>query len=229
MTIADSVWLATALLHRGDIQASDFSVQEIIQKSLAARGEGYRPGVPVFTSKHCVANKPPNPLRYRMLFATTRGRRRLFRAGDPFHPDRQDGKIRPDKKDLAAEYQSLVDWYDEVYSRRPVSPPPHPLRNDMDPHQFPAGPGSNDASFLSVAEMRSGTVFVGPEGTIVLPQHLRQELDLKQGACLSIYREKDHIVLLPITDEFLGKVRGSLKGYDLLEDREREHRIEKNR
>jgi hypothetical protein len=37
-------------------------------------------------------------------------------------------------------------------------------------------------------------------------------------------------VLLPITDEFIRSLRGSLKGdYSLVEDREREHRIEKRR
>jgi len=228
MTIADSVWLATALLHRENSLALDFSVQEIIQKSLAASREGYRPGLPVFTSKHCVANKTPNPLRYRMLVETTRGRRRLFRAGDAFHPDRQDGRIRPDKKNLPAEYRPLVDWYDEVYfkQRDTSSQTPHEAAA---PHQFPANLRPDTTGLSGFDGIRSETAFVGPEGTVVLPPHLRQELNIKEGACLSIYREEDHIVLLPITDDFIRKVRGSLKGYDLLADREREHRIEKNR
>ncbi len=77
--------------------------------------------------------------------------------------------------------------------------------------------------------MRSETAFVGPGGTVVLPLYLQQELNLKEGSCLSIYRDKDHLVVLPITEEFIRSLRGSLKGYPLLEDREREHRIEKQR
>ncbi len=228
MTIADSVWLATALLHRENSQASDFSVQEIIQKSLATRHESYSPGLPVFTSKHCVANKAPNSLRYRILVETTRGRRRLFRTGDSFHPDRQNGKVRPDKKDLPSEFQPLVDWYDEVYSKE-AGTSSRTLPEAAVPHQFPVALNSGDSALTGLDGIRSETAFMGPGGTIALPQYLRQELGLKEGACLSIYREGDHVVLLPITDDFIRKVRGSLKGYDLLADREREHIIEKRR
>jgi len=229
MTIADSIWLATALLHREDSQAPDFSVQQIIEKaSFAKLVEGYRPGLSVYCSKHCVANKSPNPVRDRILVETVRGRRRLFRVGDSFHPDRQSGKIRPEKKDLPPEYQPLVDWYDQVYSKLSGGYP-RSLPKAAAPHQFPTDRKSSDESFAGLDGIRSETAFVGPEGTVVLPQYLRQALDLKEGACLSVYREGSHIVLLPITDEFISKVRGSLKGYNLLEDHEREHRIEKNR
>jgi len=228
MTIADSVWLATALLHREKSHASDFSVQEIIAKSLAARlVESYRPGLSVYCSKHCVANKSPNPVRDRILVETARGRRRLFRTGDPFHPDRQNGKIRPEKKDIPIEYQPVVDWYDQIYCKQGASSQSAPEVNTL--HQFPTDLRSGDSGIAGLDGMRSETAFVGPEGTVVLPLHLRREMDLKEGACLSIYRENDHIVLLPITDEFIRKMRGSLKGHNLLEDREREHVIEKNR
>jgi bifunctional DNA-binding transcriptional regulator/antitoxin component of YhaV-PrlF toxin-antitoxin module len=228
MTIADSIWLATALLHRENPAAADFSVQEIIQKTLATRRESYRAALPVFTSKHCVANKVPNPLRYRILVETTRGRRRLFREGDPVHPDRHDGKIRPEKDDLPLEYQALVEWYDEVYAKA-QSMPSQPVAKAVISHRFPMDSGSNDTSSSHVGVMSAETVFVGPDGTVVLPQLLRQELDLKPGACLRIYREQDRIVLFPVTDDFIRKMRGSLQGYNLLEDREREHRIEKER
>jgi len=76
--------------------------------------------------------------------------------------------------------------------------------------------------------MRSVTAFVGPGGTVVLPEYLQHELGLKEGSCLSIYREKDRIVMLPITEEFIRSLRGSLKGdFSLAEDREREHGVEK--
>jgi bifunctional DNA-binding transcriptional regulator/antitoxin component of YhaV-PrlF toxin-antitoxin module len=65
---------------------------------------------------------------------------------------------------------------------------------------------------------------------VVLPDWLQQEMGLKPGSCLSIYRDKEHVALLPITDEFIRILCGSLKGdYSLVEDRERDHRIEKRR
>jgi hypothetical protein len=65
---------------------------------------------------------------------------------------------------------------------------------------------------------------------VVLPDWLQQEMGLKEGSCLSVFRDKERVALLPVTDDLIGKLRGSLKGkYSLLEDREREHRIEKQR
>ena len=90
LKVADEVWIATALLHREHSKASDFSIEEIVER---ARKEGLheplRPGVYVHVVQHCVANRPPNPGRYRMLIETSEGRRRLFHTGDPYHPDRE--------------------------------------------------------------------------------------------------------------------------------------------
>src|ERR1700720_3375777 len=103
--VADEVWTAAALLHRQHPQAIDFTIEEIVDR---ARAEGLheplRPGVYVHTVQHCVANRPPNPGRYRMLFETAEGRRRLFRPGDPYHPQREGGKISPEAEDLPSGY-----------------------------------------------------------------------------------------------------------------------------
>ena len=48
-----------------------------------------------------------------MLFETTEGRRRLFRKGDPYHPDRDGSKITPAPEDLPGEYNGLLNWYEE--------------------------------------------------------------------------------------------------------------------
>jgi hypothetical protein len=48
-----------------------------------------------------------------MLFETSEGRRRLFRSGDPYHPDREKGKIIPDSGELPIEYEGLLAWYDD--------------------------------------------------------------------------------------------------------------------
>jgi hypothetical protein len=112
--VADEVWIATALLHRERPDTSDFSIEEIVER---ARREGLhaplRPGVYVHIVLHCVANRPPNPGRYRMLFETSEGRRRLFRKGDPSHPDREGAKITPEVEDLPAGYGELLKWYQE--------------------------------------------------------------------------------------------------------------------
>ena len=112
--VADEVWIATALLHRERPGCSDFSIEEIVER---ARREGLheplRPGVRVHVIQHCVANRPPNPGRYRMLFETSRGRRRLFRKGDPYHPEREGSKTTPDPGDLGSGYAGLLDWYEK--------------------------------------------------------------------------------------------------------------------
>jgi bifunctional DNA-binding transcriptional regulator/antitoxin component of YhaV-PrlF toxin-antitoxin module len=229
MTLADSVWLATALLHRENSKALDFAGHEIIEKATGEKlVKGFRPGLQVFVSKHCVANKSPNPLRHRILLETTRGRRRLFKQGDPFHPDREGGKIRPDRTELPAEYQPLVDWYDEIYSKGAPHPASALQPDSLD--ALPQLPKNPTAAFSGFDEMRSATAFVGSGGTVVLPDWLRREMGLEEGSCLSVFRDKERVALLPITDDLIRKLRGSLKGnYSLLEDRERDHRIEKLR
>lgn len=231
MRITDAVWTATALLHRENPKAEDFEVQEIVSRAVRERlVGGFRPGLQAHASGHCVANKKPNGGRHRMLYETRRGHRRLLRADDASHPDRN-GDVRPKKAELPKAYQSLVDWYDEVYSKQSAAgvPARPPATLDV-PHQYPPKTDAIDPVLDGLHEMRSATAFVGPGGTVVLPEYLQQELSLKEGSCLSIYRDKEHVVLLPITGEFIRSLRGSCKGdYSLIEDREREHRIERRR
>jgi hypothetical protein len=117
--VADEVWIATALLHRENPDRSDFTVQEIVVR---VRQEGLtpevRPGVQVHANQHCVANRPPNPGRYRMLVETAPNRRRLYRPGDPSHPDRRRAKSVPSRDEIPAEYHELIDWYEAKYSPR---------------------------------------------------------------------------------------------------------------
>ncbi len=86
--VADEVWIATALLHRENPEQTDFSVDEIVDRAVKEQIAGaIRPGVYVHAIQHCVANRPANPARYRMLLETGPGRRRLFRKGDAYHQD----------------------------------------------------------------------------------------------------------------------------------------------
>jgi hypothetical protein len=113
LKVADEVWIATALLHREHPQDPDFTVDQIVQR---AKQEGmskpFRPGVYVHAVQHCVANRPPNPGRYRMLFESAPGRRRLFRKGDSYHPEREGGKVIPEREDMPYRYEGLIAWYE---------------------------------------------------------------------------------------------------------------------
>lgn len=120
LKVADETWIAAALLHRENPSRQDFTVQEIVNRAAreAITGE-LRPGVYVHALQHCVANRLPNPARYRMLFATGKTARRLFRPGDAYHPARDGSKVVPAKEDIPEEYRHLVDWYlTEYVSKR---------------------------------------------------------------------------------------------------------------
>ena len=110
--VADEVWIATALLHRENPERHDFTPKEIEERAAKEDISGsLRKGVYVHALLHCVANLPPNPGRYRMLFETSHGRRRLFRTGDAAHPLRKGAKITPDRNAIPAGYHDLLDWY----------------------------------------------------------------------------------------------------------------------
>ena len=76
-----------------------------------------RKGVEVHVYLHCVANKEPNPGQYRMLFATGKSTRRLYREGDETHPKRH-GKVTPERGGIPPEYHYLLDWYTDEYAAR---------------------------------------------------------------------------------------------------------------
>jgi len=114
LKVADEVWIATVLLHREHPEKSDFTIDEIVERvRKLALTKQLRPGVYVHIVQHCVANRPPNPGRYRMLFETTPGRRRIFCKGDAYNPDREGGKITPRAEHLPHGYSGLLGWYND--------------------------------------------------------------------------------------------------------------------
>jgi len=114
LKVADEAWIAAALLQREHPEASDFSVEEIVERAhLEGLHEPLRPGVYVHVVQHCVANRPPNPGRYRMLLESADGRRRLFCKGDPYHPAREGSKTTPAPDEIPDEYTELLTWYRE--------------------------------------------------------------------------------------------------------------------
>ncbi len=46
-----------------------------------------------------------------MLVETAPGRRRLFRPGDYYHPEREDAKTTPNRENLPEGYKGLLSWY----------------------------------------------------------------------------------------------------------------------
>jgi hypothetical protein len=117
LKLADEVWLATAMLHRRKPECADFSIEQIVEfaktaKELRLLLQPLRPGFYVHVVQHCVANRPPNPGRYRMLFETAPGRRRLFRPGDSYHPKREGGKTLPQPDDFPENwFRGILTWY----------------------------------------------------------------------------------------------------------------------
>jgi hypothetical protein len=110
--VADEVWIATAILHRENPQKADFSVDEIVESARREQIAGaVRAGVYVHAIQHCVANRPANPARYRMLLETQPGRRRLFRKGDPYHQSREGSKVTPKPEEIPSGYGDLLKWY----------------------------------------------------------------------------------------------------------------------
>ncbi len=123
--IADEVWIATALLHREQPDRRDFTTNEIIER---ARQEAItselRPGLRVYVLLHCVANYPPNPARYRVLVATGKHTRRLFRQGDAYNDARRDSSFVPERAAIPTCYHALLDWYASDYAKqRPALDP----------------------------------------------------------------------------------------------------------
>ncbi len=115
--LADQVWVITALLHRENPSAADFSIGEIMARARTEPvSQPLRPGFHVHVVQHCVAGRTPNPGRWRMLVETAPGRRRLFRPGDAYDRARQGARSVPDLTALPADYRNLLDWYQRSYT-----------------------------------------------------------------------------------------------------------------
>jgi hypothetical protein len=112
LKVADEVWIVTALLHKEHPTQPDFTVEEIVERARKEKlTESLRPGVYIHAQMHCVANRPPNPGRYRMLFETPDGHRRLFLPGDTYHPQREGSKTMPSGQNIPEKYRPLLKWY----------------------------------------------------------------------------------------------------------------------
>jgi AbrB family looped-hinge helix DNA binding protein len=74
------------------------------------------------------------------------------------------------------------------------------------------------------------TIFttVSSKGQIVIPAHLREDLGISAGMRVAIQREKDRLVLQPVTEAFIDSLMGCCSGGEsLVAIREREHQDDK--
>ncbi len=134
LMLADRIWIAVAMLHRGSPERKDFAKEEIRRK---LRETGLMDGlksnsVSAHLKEHLVANVPPSSTKYLMLYETRPGFLRLFRPGDNIDPGRQSrrpSKHMPRRDEISAEYHPLLDWYEE-WSREAPSPQRRPYEDD---------------------------------------------------------------------------------------------------
>lgn len=71
---------------------------------------------------------------------------------------------------------------------------------------------------------------VTSKGQLVIPAKLRRKFGIRKGTRVALLEEGNHLILQPLTHEFIRSLRGSLKGEPsplkfLLEDRKRERRL----
>jgi hypothetical protein len=116
--VADECWIALVSLHRDHPDRPSFSASEILDRVKVEKiSPELRAGVQAHIYLHNVANVPPNSATYRMFYKREDGTYRLFKPGDQFHPKRK-GKMCPEREELPADYQPLVDWYQRDYCGR---------------------------------------------------------------------------------------------------------------
>lgn len=122
LTASDLVWIATASLHRRDEKRAGFRTAEI-QETIARLEPGHglkESTIRTHIHQHCIAVKIPDPGSKRYLHQNSDGSFRLFREGDPSHPDRKNGASVPSHERLPDKYWPLLDWYSNTV---PSSPP----------------------------------------------------------------------------------------------------------
>lgn len=115
MRLPDKVWIAAATLHKRLPYREDLGVHQILRvyKDVFGRWD-MSPGVPATILQHAVANRPPSPGTTRMLYATRRGWRRLYKLGDDC-ADGRTGRYAPVYDHLPDRFKELLDWYESVY------------------------------------------------------------------------------------------------------------------
>ena len=78
--------------------------------------------------------------------------------------------------------------------------------------------------------MKAETGVVTSKGQLVIPARLRRRFGIRKGTLVSFLEDNGRLIVQPVTPEFIGSLRGSLKGEPsilkaLLEERKRERSL----
>ncbi|MGA7158237.1 MAG: hypothetical protein WBY53_15420 [Acidobacteriaceae bacterium] len=124
LTVADAVWVGTALLHEKYQARPHFSVAEIVRSVEENHlTSGTHKSIEQHVKIHCVANRKPQPNRSRMLFATREATdtadnfRRIFLEGDRYDPAREGSLTHPSPAKLPERYRYLLDKVPDLLKR----------------------------------------------------------------------------------------------------------------
>ena len=127
MTIADTIWLATALLEKQNPRAHGIGYDTILKK-VSELDPSLRPGsVHAHLSAHCIASKRASPATLRILTENSDGTLRLFRFGDPYHVSRRVGRTQPKPHAIPMKYHYLLRPEDEHAQPVYFSPEEDPI------------------------------------------------------------------------------------------------------
>jgi AbrB family looped-hinge helix DNA binding protein len=78
--------------------------------------------------------------------------------------------------------------------------------------------------------MKVETSVVTSKGQLVIPARLRKRFGIKKGTLVAFVEDDGHMIVQPVTPEFIRSLRGSLKGEPsalevLLEERKRDRTL----
>ena len=73
------------------------------------------------------------------------------------------------------------------------------------------------------------TATMTAKGQIVIPSRIRKHLNLTKGTRLCIIEKGDTVILKPLTEGYLDRIMGMLKGSNLTEELLKERRRERER
>ncbi|MGD0799277.1 MAG: hypothetical protein ABR910_16295 [Acidobacteriaceae bacterium] len=154
LKVADAVWVATAELHHRYPEAPGFSPASIREEVLTSRlTDKDQKSVYQHIIQHLLANKPKDPNGRKMLTEVGDGLRRLYIAGDPFHPSKKDGRSTPKPEDLPPSLRHWLSWYENWSRNHPGKREPSPA---LDPLEALAGTWTFGDADTFVRELRKG-------------------------------------------------------------------------
>ena len=128
VSIPDAVWVATAVLHQKRPDCRTFSTREIRDCVIGLEMDCSKnpDSINDCITADCVAENPATSRsnNHRKLFIEGRGKYRLYRHGEDRPDPSKDGSpVEPAKHKLPPKFQGHLEWYDNVYMKKPLPAP----------------------------------------------------------------------------------------------------------